>query len=92
MGTVYPLSARLGAIGQINVLRTAKDDKGRTSEETDKTGAITWFASPGLEVAATESLRFYSLVQLPFYRWVHRIQPAAEYNLLAGMAYRFALR
>lgn len=91
-GVVYPVSRRLGAVAQLNALRTAKDDKGRTREETDKTGAISWYGSPGLELQATDSWRLYGLVQFPIYRWVHRIQLAADYNLLVGTAYRFALR
>lgn len=91
-GTSYPLLPKVGLMGQVNFLLKDRDDKGRTSEEIQKTGGEFLYLSPGLEFRPTDNWRVYMLAQIPVYQRVNSIQVVSDYNLLFGAAWRFDTR
>lgn len=90
-GLVYPLTAALGAAGQVNVLWRDKDAKGNTREEVENTGGDFVFVSPGLECRFAPGWLAAVLVQVPAHQRVNGIQVTSDYNVLTSLSYRFAL-
>jgi hypothetical protein len=90
-GASYPLTRRLGLTGQVNVLVRDRDDRGRTFEEMQKTGGEFVYLSPGVEWRASPDWRAYAMVQLPVYQRVNSLQLVSDFNVIAGVEYRFQL-
>lgn len=90
-GVTYPLLTRWGFIAQVNFVSRAEDGAGTTHEEVEKTGGDYLYVSPGLQWRPMDHLEVYSIVQLPVYQRVNEIQLTSDWNLLAGLSYRFRL-
>lgn len=91
VGTSYPLTSWLGLLTQVNAKVRERDDQGRTSEEVGKTGGEFIYVSPGLEVWLSKRWSLMGLIQFPVYQRVNQIQLTSDYNLLAGLSYRFQI-
>jgi len=91
LGTAYPLHKTVAFLAQLNYLVREKDDRGRTSEEIQKTGGSFLYVSPGLQIRPLESVEWSAVVQLPVYQRVNRIQLTSDYNLLTHLSWRFQL-
>lgn len=89
-GAVYPALPKVGLSGQVNLRVNGRDDRGRTSEEVQKTGGTFVFLTPGIEFRMSPALRTYVHVQLPVYQRVNVIQLTSDVNLLMGASYRFS--
>lgn len=91
VGTAYPLLPRLSALLQTNLKVARRDDRGKTHEEVEKTGGTFVYVSPGFELGFSEALSSFILVQIPVYQRVNVVQLVSDWNLAAGVSYRFSL-
>ncbi|MCM8794518.1 MAG: transporter [Candidatus Omnitrophica bacterium] len=89
VGTSYPALPWLGVLTQFNFLVRDRDGKGRTGEEIQKTGGEVLYFSPGVEIKPTDDWRAFGLIQIPIYERVNLIQTVSDYNVVAGISYRF---
>jgi len=89
LGTSYPLSQKFGLLTQLNFLVRDRDGIGRTTQEVQKTGGEFLYLSSGVEFRPSPQWRAFALVQIPVYQRVNSIQVVSDYNVLAGVSYRF---
>lgn len=89
VGTAYPVSRRWGALVGFDLLVRQRDWKGRTNEETQKTGGEFLYFSPGVLWRITDHWEASSLIQIPVHQRVNQIQIVSRYNMLASVSYRF---
>lgn len=89
LGTAYPVWPTVSALAQLNFLWRDRDAKGRTGEEIQKTGGEFLYLSPGVEWRPAADWRAYAMIQVPVYQRVNLIQVTSDYNVLAGLSYRF---
>jgi len=90
-GVTYPLTRRLGFITQVNLLVKERDDEGTTHEEVETTGGEYLYVSPGILLRLSDSWEFTTIVQLPVRQRVNNIQLTSDYNVQAGLSYKFKL-
>ncbi len=88
-GVLYPATRKLDVSFQVNGRYARPDERGATGEETEKTGGVWVYASPGLQVRLAEQFSAYTHVQIPVYQNVNQIQLVSVYNLILGVAYKF---
>lgn len=90
-GASIALTKGLYGVGQFN-LRWSDHDKAVGDPIVGaNTGATFLFFSPGLRVQMTSALTAYVYGQIPLYRDVHGSQLTADWQLIAGLTYTFAL-
>jgi hypothetical protein len=90
-GAAYPVLPKLSVLLQSNLRVARRDDKGKTHEETEKTGGTFVYVSPGLQLGLSEALSTFIIVQIPVYQRVNVIQLTSDYNLSMGVSYKFSL-
>lgn len=91
MGGSIALTKGLYGVGQLN-LRWADHDKAeRDPLVRANTGATLLFFSPGLRVQMASALTSYVYGQIPLYRNVNGSQLTADWQLIVGLTYTFAL-
>jgi hypothetical protein len=89
VGSEYPISPTLHAIGQVNLRHTAKDEVGTTIENPKLTGGTFVYVSPGLRVIAGHGFSTYGYVQLSVVQSVNGVQLTSRVNYLVGIQKRF---
>jgi hypothetical protein len=89
IGSEYPLSSKLNALGQVNVRRSSRDGVGSTEENPALTGGTYVYVSPGIRLLLRRGVSGYAYVQLPVYQNVNGLQLTARANYLAGIQQRF---
>lgn len=89
IGSEYPLSAKLNALGQVNARHLSRDAVGSTGENPALTGGTFVYVSPGIRWLLRRRLSGYAYVQLPVYQNVNGVQLTARVNYLAGVQQRF---
>lgn len=89
-GLSTPVYGRLAGLLQLNFTHKNIDDKGDTSEEIDKTGGDYLYVSAGPEIRLYDGLALQTIVQLPVYQRVNKVQLTAPYNLLTRLSWRWA--
>lgn len=88
-GLSYPVFSRLSALAQVNCLVKARDGKGKTYEEVQKTGGEFVYATPGLQYRIAGGLYALALVQIPVHQRVNQIQLTSDYNYMFNLFYQF---
>jgi hypothetical protein len=89
VGSEYPLSSKLNALGQVNVRHSSRDGVGSTEENPALTGGTYVYVSPGIRLLLRRGVSGYAYVQLPVYQNVNGLQLTARVNYLAGIQQRF---
>lgn len=90
VGFGVPLAAGLSVTAGAELAVRERDYKGRTTEETQKTGGESVSAAPGLAWAGG-GWEVSTAVRLPVYRRVNSIQLTAPWSLSAALTRRFSL-
>jgi hypothetical protein len=91
VGGNMPLLKGLEAVGQLNLRWTARDKADGDPLVHANSGATLLFLSPGLRAQIMSALASYFYVQIPLYRHVNGSQLTANWQLIAGLTYKFAL-
>ncbi len=86
-GMLYALSTLVSISAQINA-RIARRDEFIGASVPSTGGEFINF-TPGVTLAATENLSFYTHVQIPIYQRVNEVNLVPNYGLLFGASYGF---
>jgi len=86
-GMIYVLSDSISLSAQINARIKRRDEYIATP--VDSTGGEFVNITPGVILAASENLSFYTHVQIPVYQRVNEINLVPNYGLLFGASYGF---
>jgi hypothetical protein len=91
VGSSIPLLKGLEGVGQLNLRWTARDKADGDPLVHANSGAVLLFLSPGLRAQMMSALTSYFYVQIPLYRHVNGSQLTADWQLVAGLTYKFAV-
>lgn len=91
VGASYPLTRRLSAVTQFNLLVDGRDEERGLPARRFNSGQELIFASPGLQFNVTDQLRAYVFGQLPLHRRVNGVQLVQDWAIVAGVTYQFDL-
>lgn len=86
-GVNYRLNEKISLITQINTRISRRDDF--LGMDVPNTGITFINITPGVVVAASESVSLYAHVQVPVYQRVNEVNLAPNWGLLMGISYGF---
>lgn len=86
-GMIYALSTIVKISAQINARISGRDEFIGTP--VPSTGGEFVNFTPGVSLAATDNLSFYTHVQIPIYQRVNEVNLVPNYGLLFGVSYGF---
>lgn len=86
-GVNYVLTDKVTLSGQINTRISRRDEF--IDQDVPSTGGEFVNITPGVSLAATKNLSFYTHIQIPIYQRVNEVNVVPSYGLLLGASYGF---
>jgi hypothetical protein len=86
-GVSYQLNEKINLIAQVNTRVSRRDEF--LGMDVPNTGVTFINITPGIALAASESVSLYTHIQIPIYQRVNEVNLVPSFGIMAGLSYGF---